>query len=256
MKICQFGIGLCLLLVVGAVVVDQFAFADNVVAEAKAASNEDVAVPFEFQKDDVVAIFGNGLADRMQHDPWVETVLQANLKGKNVRFRNMSFSGDRVNQRPRSKGFTNDTEYLQHVAPSVVFAMYGYNESHAGPEGAKAYQNELIKLVQEYRGLRKQQGVDLRVVLFSPIAYEKTGSPYLPDGTELNENLKAITEATRQAAIAEDVTFVDLYTPTLQLFEDTEQQLTLNGIHLNNAGYRELAGIISQSLLGKAFAAR
>lgn len=77
-------------------------------------------VPFEFQKDDVVAIFGNGLADRMQHDPWVESALQANLKGLNVRFRNMSFSGDMVNKRPRNKGFTNDTEYLQHVAPSVV----------------------------------------------------------------------------------------------------------------------------------------
>ena len=37
------------------------------------------------------------------------------LKGKNVSFRNMSFSGDMVNQRPRSKGFTNDEEYLQHV---------------------------------------------------------------------------------------------------------------------------------------------
>ena len=82
-------------------------------------------VPFEFKKNDVVAIYGNGLADRMQHDPWVETVLQAHLKGMNVRFRNMSFSGDMVNRRPRNKGFTNDTEYLQHVAPSVVFVVYG-----------------------------------------------------------------------------------------------------------------------------------
>ena len=78
-------------------------------------SSAQAEVPFEFKQDDVVAIFGNGLADRMQHDPWVETVLQSSLKGKNVRFRNMSFSGDIVNQRPRNKGFTNDTEYLQHV---------------------------------------------------------------------------------------------------------------------------------------------
>ena len=54
----------------------------------------DAAEPFAFQKDDVVAIFGNGLADRMQHDPWVETVLQHQTRGLNVRFRNMSFSGD------------------------------------------------------------------------------------------------------------------------------------------------------------------
>ena len=63
----------------------------------------------------------------MQHDPWVETALQANLEGMNVRFRNMSFAGDMVNKRPRNKGFTNDEEYLQHVArvlsPSCMDTM-------------------------------------------------------------------------------------------------------------------------------------
>jgi len=116
------------------------------------------AQTFEFNKDDVVAIYGNGLADRMQHAPWVETVLQSQLKGKNVRFRNMSFSGDMVNRRPRNKGFTNDEAYLQHVAPSVVFMMYGYNESFAGPDGAAAYEQELVKLVNRYRELRKSKG--------------------------------------------------------------------------------------------------
>ena len=152
------------------------------------------AEPFTFKQDDTVAIFGNGLADRMQHSPWVETVLQHHLAGRDVRFRNMSFSGDMANQRPRNKGFTNDEEYLQHVAPDVIFIMYGYNESFAGPEGADAYQQELVKLVEKYRGLRKQAGVDARFVLFSPIAYENTGNRNLPDGTQLNANLAAYTE--------------------------------------------------------------
>ena len=140
------------------------------------------AEPFEFQQDDVVAIFGNGLADHMQHTPWVEAVLQSQLEGKNVSFRNMSFSGDMVNRRPRNKGFTNDEEYLQHVAPSVVFLMYGYNESFNGPEGADKYREELVKLVKKYSALRKEAGVDARFVLFSPIAYENTGDRNLPDG--------------------------------------------------------------------------
>jgi len=210
--------------------------------------------PFEFKNDDVVAIFGNGLADRMQHSPWVEAVLQSNLKGKNVRFRNMSFSGDVVNARPRNKGFTNDTEYLQHVAPSVVWIMYGYNEAHAGPEGASAYADELTKLVEKYRALRKEDGVDARFVLFSPIAYENTGNRHLPDGKELNTNLKAITEATRKAAESVDATFVDLYTPTLALYETTDEPLTLNGIHLNAEGYRQLADVIAEQLIGESAA--
>lgn len=209
------------------------------------------AEPFEFQKGDVVAIFGNGLADRMQHDPWVETALQANLEGMNVRFRNMSFAGDMVNKRPRNKGFTNDEEYLQHVAPSVIFIMYGYNESFGGTDGVAAYESELINMVQRYRDLRAKDGVNARFVLFSPIAYENTGDPNLPEGTELNANLAAYTEATRRAAQKSNSTFVDLYSPTFQLFAGSTQQYTLNGIHLSGEGYRELAGMISKSLLNQ-----
>ena len=209
-------------------------------------------VSFQFKQNDVVAIYGNGLADRMQHDPWVETVLQKHLAGLNVRFRNLGFSGDVVNKRPRSKGFTNDAEYLQHINPSVVFFCYGYNESFAGLDGAANYEAELINLVQRYRTLRKEAGVEARFVLFSPIAYEFSSDPNLPDGRELNEQLSVITQATRQAAAKSNATFVDLYTPTLQRFNSSDKRLTHNGIHLNSDGYFELAGMISQSLLGKS----
>ena len=209
------------------------------------------AEPFKFEKDDVVAIFGNGLADRMQHAPWMETVLQSQLKGMNIRFRNMSFSGDMVNKRPRNKGFTNDAEYLQHVAPDVVFIMYGYNESFAGPSRADKHRSELVKLVNKYRSLRKEKGVDAKFVLFSPIAYENTSNANLPEGTQINANLAAYTEATRRAAVESNATFVDLYSQTFQLFASSNEQLTLNGIHLNALGYKQLAGIISQSLIGK-----
>jgi putative heme-binding domain-containing protein len=208
------------------------------------------AEPFGFKPNDVVAIYGNGLADRMQHDPWVETVLQSQLKGMGVSFRNMSFSGDLVNKKPRNKGFTNDAEYLQHVAPDVVFTFYGYNESFAGEKGADAYRAELVKLVQRYRELRREKGKDVRFVLFSPIAYQNTGDRNLPDGIQLNADLAAYTEATRRAAVDTGVSFVDLFSPTLQMFESSAERSTINGIHLNANGYQKLAEIISQSLFG------
>lgn len=212
----------------------------------------DGSQPFTFEKNDLVAIYGSGLADRMQHDPWVEAVLQSHLQGQNVRFRTMSFSGDTVAGRPRDEGYTNEEEYLQHVAPSVVFAMFGYNESFAGAEGVDAYQAELVAMVNRYRAKRKEAGVDARFVLFSPIAYESTGDVNLPEGTQLNANLAAYTEATRRAAEISGATFVDLYSPTFQLFASSPERFTVNGIHLNPAGYRQLANIISQALLGKA----
>ncbi|MEM1227781.1 MAG: PVC-type heme-binding CxxCH protein [Planctomycetota bacterium] len=213
------------------------------------------AQAFRFESGDVVAIFGNGLADRMQHDPWVETALQSHLKGMRVRFRNMSFSGDIVNKRPRSKGFTNDEEYLDHVQPDVVFVFYGYNESHSGPAGVDAYRQELIKLVERYSNRRAVAGDDLRFVLFSPIAYQNTGNRLLPDGADLNENLSLYTDATRAAAKDSGAWFVDLFTPTKQRFESSAEKLTVNGIHLNERGYRELASIIVEELLAKTVAA-
>ena len=36
------------------------------------------------QQDDTVCLIGNALADRMQHDGWVETILQSQLAGKQI----------------------------------------------------------------------------------------------------------------------------------------------------------------------------
>ena len=85
--------------------------------------------PFAFKKGDRIAILGNGLADRMQHNGWTETLLQSELTGQEVIFRNMSLSGDRPNSYPRSGGFMEMNDYLRHVKADAVFAMFGYNES-------------------------------------------------------------------------------------------------------------------------------
>ena len=209
------------------------------------------AVSFAFQKGDVVAVYGNGLVDRMQHSPWVETVLQQQLAGMDVRFRDMGVAGDTAAKRPRSEGAINDPAYLELVNPDVIFMFFGYNESYNGPGAAEAYEKDLVKAVEDARTLRADKGKQARFVLFSPIAFEDTGDDNLPDGVAHNANLAIYTEATRRAAAKAGATFVDLFKPTLDLFASSTEQLTLNGCHLNDVGYRRLADIISQSLLGK-----
>jgi hypothetical protein len=110
--------------------------------------------PFAFQKDDVVAILGNGLPDRMQHDGWLETLLQGSLRDKKVRFRNMSASGDQPDSFPRSKGATPMMEYLQYVKADVVLAFFGYNESYDGVAKAGEYQKRLEAFVKRVRGTK------------------------------------------------------------------------------------------------------
>ena len=142
---------------------------------APLARRASAAEPFSFQPNDVIAVYGNGLADRMQHDPWCETLLQSQLKGMNVSFRNMSFSGDMVNKRPRSKGFTNDAEYLQHVGPDVVFSFYGYNESFAGLGRSRCPSGRVGEPGRKVPRTAAGEGKGCRFVLFSPIAYQNTG---------------------------------------------------------------------------------
>lgn len=205
--------------------------------------------PFAFKKGDVVAILGNGLSDRMQHDGWMETVLQSQLVDQNVRFRNMSTSGDRPNKYPRSPGQISMTAYLQKVKPTVVFAFFGYNESFEGKPDD--YKQQLIQFVKQTRAAKPNGTSFPRIVLFSPIAFENTRNPNFPDGKAYNARLAAYTRATEAAAKEAGVAFVDLFNPSLELYRNAKQPLTLNGAHLSAEGNRQLAPVIAKALLGK-----
>ena len=206
--------------------------------------------PFSFKKGDTVAILGNGLADRMQHDGWTETFLQSGLQGLDVSFRNMSLSGDRPNYHPRSKGFTPMDQYLQHVKADVVWAMFGYNESFSGPQGTENHKKLLIDFVQKVRSYQPNGNDFPRIVLFSPIAFEDLKTPNLPRGKAHNRNLAAFAKATEKAAEEAGVAYVNLFDPTQKLYQLSKEPLTLNGVHLNELGNRKLGQIIAQALLG------
>ena len=207
--------------------------------------------PFAFQKGDVVAILGNGLPDRMQHDGWLETLLQSTLQDKQVRFRNMSSSGDRPDSFPRSKGATSMTEYLQHVKADVVFAFFGYNESYDGVAKAGEYQKKLVAFVKKTRASKANGKSFPRIVLFSPIAHEDTGNPNVPDGKAHNIQLEAYTKATEAAAKEAGVAFVDLFHPSLELYKQAKSPLTINGVHLTEDGNRQIAEVIATAFAGQ-----
>ncbi|MCB1278978.1 PVC-type heme-binding CxxCH protein, partial [Prosthecobacter sp.] len=210
-------------------------------------------MPFAFNKGDVVAILGNGLPDRMQHDGWMETLLQSAMPELNVRFRNMSTSGDRPNSYPRSPGQISMTTYLQHVKADVVFGFFGYNESFdTKPED---YQKLLVEFVKKTRGSKANGKSFPRIVLFSPIAHEDTRNVNVPDGKAHNAQLEALTKATESAANEAGVAFVDLFHPSLELFKAAKEPLTINGVHLTPDGNRQLAEVIAKGLLGKQVSA-
>jgi len=110
--------------------------------------------------------------------------------------------------------------------------------------------------VQRYRGaIPEGQKTFPRSVLFSPIAFENLNDPNLPNGADHNARLAAYTKATQEAAEQAGATFVDLFSPTLELFEANTENYTINGLHLNEEGNRRVAEIIAEALLGTSIVA-
>lgn len=209
---------------------------------------------FKLETGDRIALIGNSLAERMQHDGWLETYLQMEYPGDSLVFRNLGYSGDQIHYRPRShEGFGDSKTHLTEVEANVIFAFFGYNESYDNkPEEFK----QLVVDWINYSRNQKYDGVNTpRLVLFSPIAHENLQKDYLPDGSENNGRLAAYTTAMEEAARENDVTFVDLFTATKQFYEENTEPLTINGIHLNELGNKLVAQYISKTLSGSQPAA-
>lgn len=204
---------------------------------------------FSFQQGDRIALVGNGLADRMQHSGWVETLLQHETRGLNLSFRNMAVSGDRPNSYPRSRGFMGMANYLKQVEADVIFCFFGYNESYGQEKKLEEFKMSLREMITSFRKTQPNGQSEPRIILFSPIAHEDLQNKNLPSGTEQNKNLSLYTKGMGDVAKQMGVGFIDLFHPTKALYESTSTPLTINGVHLNDKGYLQLAGVITQALL-------
>ena len=205
----------------------------------------------ELHENDVICEIGNGLADRMQHDGWVETLIQSKLPEKKLVFRNLAFTGDTVTSRPRQEGFASPEDYLKLCKADVIFAYFGYNESFAGEGGVAKFKSDLGAMIDKYRGIQFNGKSAPRIVLFSPIAHENLKSPNLPNGAANNVNLALYTAAMQQVAREKRVAFVDLFSNSQAYYALATTPLTLNGVHLLPEGNRQIGEIIASEIVGQ-----
>ncbi|HWA97773.1 MAG TPA: PVC-type heme-binding CxxCH protein [Pirellulales bacterium] len=209
-----------------------------------------VAAPLELKKGDHICLIGNTLADRMQHAGWLETLIQARFPNHELVIRNLGFPGDEVTTRLRSAGFGTPDEHLAFNKADVVFAFFGYNESYAGEAGLPKFEKDLDEFIKETLAHKYNGTTPPRIVIFSPIAHENLHDRNLPDGSENNDRLRRYTAAMYEVAKNNEVVFVDLFTPTGERYAKARSPLTINGVHLNEAGDRAVAEIITDALFG------
>jgi len=203
---------------------------------------------------DHICYLGNALADRMQHDAWLETLIYSKFPRHDLVFRNLAASGDEVATWHRSENFGSRDEWLTRTKADVIFAFYGFNESFKGPGGMDKFKSDLDKFLKDARTQNYSGKGAPRVVLFSPIANEKINDPDLPDPKANNSNLELYTAAMAEVAKANDVLFVDLFTVSQRLYAEAAKQghsLTFNTFLLTEAGNEALAPEIFKALFNE-----
>ncbi|MBX6314458.1 MAG: HEAT repeat domain-containing protein [Isosphaeraceae bacterium] len=204
----------------------------------------------ELHKGDRIILIGNTLAERMQHFPHFETLLYSRFPDLELVVRDLGWSADELTLRPRSRGFDDHGHTLQDEKPDVLIVAFGFNESFAGPKGLDKFKKDLENFIRESTTTKYNGKAPPRLVLLSPIAHEDLGNPHITDGKKNNENLQLYTNAMAELAKKHGVIFVDLFTPTKQMFDAEEKPLTINGIHLSDEGYRRLAPVLDEALFG------
>lgn len=164
--------------------------------------------------------------------------------------RNLCFPGDEPLKGPRSLDFGDPEFHLKHSHADVVIFFFGFNESFQGDAGLAEFSEQMTKRVEETRSKNYSGKANARVVVVSPLAFEDIGDSNVPDGKKQNMNPSNYTASLNKIAGEQCGRFADIFTATKSLFEASEEQLTLNGAHLNDAGYNALAPILMKALGG------
>lgn len=198
-------------------------------------------------KGDHVAIIGGGIADRFQHDGWLETLIQKKYSNHEIVIRNLAFSGDEVISRLGTETGATREQWLSNIEADVVLAFYGFNESFSGQNGIAKFKDELDVFLKEKLTTKHNGNSPPKLVLYSPIAHEECNDQNISSGATNNRNLEAYTQAMSEVSSKNGVHFVNLFEASKKLYESSNETLTINGVHLNEKGNRLLATIIVES---------
>ncbi len=211
-----------------------------------------LADELKLKENDSICLIGNALGERLQHHPAWESLLYQRFPELKLHVRNLCFPGDEPDFRLRSMNFGEPDDHLKHSKADVILCFFGYSESFAGDKGLTKFAEDVTKTVTHMQGQDYSGRGKPRIVLVSPIAFENTGDANLPDGQEHNARLKKYAAALADVAKKTNTLYVDVFTPTQKLFEANDKRLTLNGAHLNDAGYKEFAKIFDAALFGNS----
>ena len=208
------------------------------------------ALPLKLGKGARIAFIGNTLLDRAQHFGHFEAALQQAHPKAELVVRNLTWAADQLGTEPRPANFADVEQHLTIAKADVIFAAYGFNESFAGESGLPEFRQKLTTYVAGLKAKAFNGEGGPRIVLVSPIANENVKGVAAADRN--NKNIAAYTKVMREVAAAQGVGFADVFTATEEAMASGGTDLTINGCHLNEAGYK----VFAEALFAKTFVGR
>ena len=209
------------------------------------------ASTLELRRGDRICLVGNTFAERFQLFGYFESGLLAVFPDLDLSVRNLAWSADEAALRPRPLDFGAVDRHLEAQGADVVLLFYGANESFEGSEGLPAFRNDLGRLLRHVSKQVYNGAEPARVALVSPIPQQ-----VLPDGRGLdaaaverrNAELRTYAEAAEAVAAANNVPFLDIFDGVAAAFAGEPAPLTINGVHLNEAGYWHASRALLEAL--------
>ena len=211
-------------------------------------------LPLKLEKGTRVVLIGGTLIERMQAHAWFEGMILQRFAQEEPVIRTLAWPGDEITVQPRPENFGDMHQHLTEARADVIVAGYGFNESFRGKSGLPDFEQNLRIFIAGLKSHQYNGRSAPVIVIVSPIPHEHMDDPNLPNPGESNERLSLYTDAMRRVADAEKVGFVDLFHPHREAYAlkpEGKARLTFNGIHLTDAGYKEMAGALFQGLFSE-----
>jgi len=207
-------------------------------------------LPLELKKGDRIAFIGNTLLDRAQEFAHFESYLHLAHPEHELVIRNFSWSADEVDLQPRPDNFATVKQHLTREKIDLIFAAFGYNESFAGPEAINSFKARMTTWLIDLKTSAFNGKTAPRIILLSPVANENVKNIAAADLN--NANIKAYTEAIAEIATLEKVGFANVFDATETAMRDQSSELTFNGAHLTDEGYKVFADQLFRETFGES----
>ncbi|HYF35457.1 MAG TPA: PVC-type heme-binding CxxCH protein, partial [Prosthecobacter sp.] len=196
---------------------------------------------FALSPGEVVVLAGQTNLVREQRSGELEAVLASCFAKEGPRFRSMAWEGDTVYEQWRDLNFGSWKAQLDTAGAGVVMAQFGQVEAFDGPERVAQFKSAYHRLIDQFAGRTP------RLVLISPMPFEKPVATHAPDLTLRNGDVALYAAAVKEVAKQRGAIYVDLFTPLSERGAN-QPRLTDNGLHLNQEGLKTVARLVAMQL--------